>query len=75
MFDECKNRIKDPKTHELQHGTQSIKLIWRMYDEAEVFVARVFENDMANEKREPYMMAEVVFSPSCSSTTIYTRTE
>lgn len=54
-----KNHGEHLKTSKLQHGTQSIRLIWKMYEEAELFVARVFENDMADEKKEPYMMAEV----------------
>ncbi|KAL2883001.1 hypothetical protein SGCOL_001691 [Colletotrichum sp. CLE4] len=50
-------RIK-PETS--QYGTQSVDLIYKMYDKAEIVVARVFENDQADEKKEPYLMAEAI---------------
>ncbi|KXH43873.1 hypothetical protein CSAL01_01789 [Colletotrichum salicis] len=43
-----------------QHATQSVDLIYKMYDKAEIVVARVFVNDQADEKKEPYLMAEAI---------------
>ncbi|KND88305.1 hypothetical protein TOPH_07057 [Tolypocladium ophioglossoides CBS 100239] len=43
-----------------QHGTQSVDLIWRMYEQAEILVARVFESDQADERKEPFLMAKAI---------------
>lgn len=38
------------------HGTNSVKLIYKVYHEAEVYVARVFEYDEANDDTQDLML-------------------
>jgi subtilisin family serine protease len=40
------------------HGTISVELILKVYEKAELYVARVFEKDQADEKKEPQLMAK-----------------
>ncbi|CAM1505024.1 Fc.00g106610.m01.CDS01 [Cosmosporella sp. VM-42] len=41
------------------HGTNSVKLIYKMYDQAEVYVARVFEYSEANEDTQDLMLQAI----------------
>ncbi|PFH58534.1 hypothetical protein XA68_13557 [Ophiocordyceps unilateralis] len=42
------------------HGTFSANLILSIYDECELYVARVFQTDDTDEKREPELMAQAI---------------
>lgn len=46
-------------TSNSKHGTISVDIILRVYEEADLYVARVFEHDEAEETKEPFLMAEV----------------
>ena len=62
-----KDRYKDfvPKTGEqpddnnTSHGTRALDLVLRMYEDADVYVARVFETDLSKPERDAYRMGEV----------------
>ncbi len=41
------------------HGTMSGNLVLSMYEEAELYVARVFESNDTDEEKEPLLMAKV----------------
>ncbi|UNI19462.1 hypothetical protein JDV02_005644 [Purpureocillium takamizusanense] len=41
------------------HGTNSVKLIFKVYAEAEVYVARVFESDQANDDTQDLMLKAI----------------
>ncbi|KAJ5668904.1 Extracellular alkaline serine protease [Penicillium macrosclerotiorum] len=42
------------------HGTISVDLILRVYEAADLYVARVFERDEADERKEPYLTAKAI---------------
>ncbi|KAF4461645.1 hypothetical protein FALBO_11549 [Fusarium albosuccineum] len=44
------------------HGTNSVKLIFKVYDQAEVYVARVFENNRANDDTQDLMLKAIRYS-------------
>ena len=44
------------------HGTCCAKIICDIYEEAELFIARIFEKDHADERDGPIRMAQVVTS-------------
>lgn len=46
-------------TSDSKHGTTSVEIILRVYEEADLYVARVFEHDEAEETKEPFLMAKV----------------
>ncbi|KAH7460575.1 hypothetical protein FOMA001_g19520 [Fusarium oxysporum f. sp. matthiolae] len=46
----------DLKQDNTGHGTNSVKLIFKVYAEAEVYVARVFESDEANDDTQDLML-------------------
>lgn len=49
------------------HGTTSMDLILKMYEDADVYIARVFETNDAHGDREAVQMAKVSFPhQSCS---------
>lgn len=41
------------------HGTEMVDFILRVYEDADLFVARIFETQYANETTHPRCMAEV----------------
>ncbi|KAJ4982642.1 hypothetical protein SVAN01_11866 [Stagonosporopsis vannaccii] len=47
-------------TSDSKHGTISIEIILRVYEDADLYVARVFEKDEAQETKEPFLMAEAI---------------
>jgi hypothetical protein len=56
------------------HGTTSLDLILKMYEDAEVYIARVFETNDAHGDREAVQMAKVSFPhQSCSPITEFPR--
>ncbi|KAM0342918.1 hypothetical protein ACHAPU_009122 [Fusarium lateritium] len=52
-FVDDNDAVKQDKTG---HGTNSVKLIFKVHAEAEVYVARVFENDQANDNTQDLML-------------------
>ncbi|KAF5009794.1 hypothetical protein FDECE_4001 [Fusarium decemcellulare] len=52
----------DVKQDNTGHGTGSVKLIFKLYAEAEVYVARVFENDQANDDTQDLMLKAICYS-------------
>lgn len=46
-------------TSDSKHGTTSVEIILRVYEEADLYIARVFEHDEAEETKEPFLMAKV----------------
>lgn len=48
-----KDALKQDKTG---HGTNSVKLIFKVLAEAEVYVARVFDTDEADENTQDLML-------------------
>ena len=53
------NEKPEDKRDNTGHGTISVDLILRMYEEAELYVARVFEESRAGEQKEASLMAKV----------------
>ncbi|KAJ4113967.1 hypothetical protein NW760_000858 [Fusarium oxysporum] len=51
-----KDELKQDNTG---HGTNSVKLIFKVYAEAEVYVARVFESDEANDDTQDLMLLAI----------------
>ncbi|GJC96376.1 extracellular alkaline serine protease [Colletotrichum higginsianum] len=51
---------KDAGTQNFQHGTQSVDLILKVYDEAVIFVAKIFDGEHVDEKQGPLLMAEAI---------------
>ncbi|RBA17973.1 extracellular alkaline serine protease [Fusarium proliferatum] len=49
----------DVKQDNTGHGTNSVKLIFKVYAEAEVYVARVFEFDEANDDTQDLMLEAI----------------
>ncbi|KAM0550339.1 hypothetical protein ACHAPJ_009010 [Fusarium lateritium] len=49
----------DIKQDNTGHGTNSVKLIFKVYGEAEVYVARVFESDEANDDTQDLMLEAI----------------
>ncbi|KAF4447233.1 hypothetical protein F53441_9220 [Fusarium austroafricanum] len=49
----------DMKQDNTGHGTNSVKLIFKVYAEAEVYVARVFESDEANDDTQDLMLEAI----------------
>ncbi|KAF6525681.1 hypothetical protein HZS61_011476 [Fusarium oxysporum f. sp. conglutinans] len=47
-------------TSDSKHGTISVGIILRVYEDAELYVARVFEHEDATETREPLLMADAI---------------
>ncbi|KAK2597415.1 hypothetical protein QQS21_005963 [Conoideocrella luteorostrata] len=47
-------------TSQGQHGTVSADIILRVYDYAELYIARVFERNSASKDKEPFFMAEAI---------------
>lgn len=41
------------------HGTSSAKIILDMFEEAELYIARVFDKDEADKRQGPQLMAKV----------------
>lgn len=41
------------------HGTSSVNLIRKIYEDADLYVGRVFESDHTDELKEPAQMAQV----------------
>lgn len=48
-----------PMTDRTGHGTNLVNLVLRVYPDAEVFIARIFETDKANDTDDPKRMAKV----------------
>ncbi|KAK6222494.1 hypothetical protein QIS74_04196 [Colletotrichum tabaci] len=51
---------KDAGKQNVQHGTQSVDLILKVYDEAVIFVAKIFDGEHVDEKQGPLLMAEAI---------------
>ncbi|KAI1069298.1 hypothetical protein LB507_008587 [Fusarium sp. FIESC RH6] len=54
-----KDFTKEPR-NDSWHGTCCAKIICDIYEEAELFVARIFEKDHANERDGPIRMAQAI---------------
>ena len=59
QYEDFVDRSQKSRKDNTSHGTISVDLILKVYVEAELFVARVFETDQTDETREPNQMAKV----------------
>lgn len=61
------------KKDKAEHGTEMVDFILKVYEDASLFIARVFETQYANETTHPKSMAEVCSRPFYSFSSAYLR--